>query len=58
MWHLIEDFFEQSWIIKLFTLWGWLCVVIMLTSVYSTVRSQECLGAIFGSECHVAERAE
>jgi len=23
MWYLIEDFFEQSWIVKLFVAWGW-----------------------------------
>jgi hypothetical protein len=39
MWYLIEDFFEQSWIVKLVTLWGWLSVVIMLASIASTVAS-------------------
>ena len=33
MWHLIEAFFEQSWVVKLFNLWGWLCVLIMVTSI-------------------------
>jgi hypothetical protein len=36
MWYLIEDFFEQSWILKLVTLWGWLSVLIMLTSIALT----------------------
>lgn len=35
MWHLIEDFFEQSWAIKAVIAWGWLSVIIMLTSVIS-----------------------
>ncbi len=33
MWYLIEDFFEQSWVMKLFILLGWLCVVIMLSAL-------------------------
>jgi hypothetical protein len=33
MWHLVETFFEQSWVLKLFNLWGWLCVLIMVTSI-------------------------
>ena len=32
MWYLIEDFFEQSWIMKLFIVWGWLSIVIMVAS--------------------------
>jgi hypothetical protein len=36
MWYLIEDFFDQSWIVKLFIAWGWLAVVIMLASIVST----------------------
>ena len=32
MWHLIEDFFEQGLIVKLFLGVGWLAVVIMLAS--------------------------
>jgi len=34
MWYLIEDFFEQSWIVKLVALWGWLTILIMLTSIF------------------------
>ena len=34
MWHLIEDFFDQSWIMKAFIGWGWLCVWIMIFSLY------------------------
>jgi hypothetical protein len=34
MWYLIEDFFEQSLVMKLFIGLGWLCVVIMLTSLF------------------------
>ena len=32
MWHLIEDFFEQGLVVKLFLAVGWLAVVIMLAS--------------------------
>lgn len=35
MWYLIEDFFEQSWIVKLFIAWGWLSIVLMLASIVS-----------------------
>lgn len=35
MWYLIEDFFDQSWAMKLYIGWGWLCVVIMLSSLLS-----------------------
>lgn len=34
MWYLIEDFFEQNWVLKLITLWGWAAVVIMLASIF------------------------
>jgi len=37
MWYLIEDFFEQSWIVKLFTAWGWLSIVIMVASIVATL---------------------
>ena len=33
VWHLIEDFFEQGVIVKLFIAVGWLAVVIMLASL-------------------------
>ena len=36
MWYLIEDFFDQSWVMKLFILLGWLCVVIMLSALIDT----------------------
>ena len=32
MWYLIEDFMEQSWAMKAIIGWGWLSVVIMVTS--------------------------
>ena len=32
MWYLIEDFFEQSWIMKIFLVWAWLSVLIMVAS--------------------------
>jgi len=34
MWHLIEDFFEQSIVMQAFIAWGWLSVIIMLTSIF------------------------
>ena len=33
MWYLIEDFFEQSWIVKIYIGWGWLSILIMLSSI-------------------------
>lgn len=32
MWHLLEDFLEQSLAMKLFLLWGWLSIVLMASS--------------------------
>lgn len=32
VWHLIEDFFEQGLVVKLFQGVGWLAVVIMVAS--------------------------
>ncbi len=37
MWYLIEDFFEQSWIVKLFVAWGWLSIVIMIASIAASL---------------------
>jgi hypothetical protein len=34
MWYLIEDFFEQSLVMKGILAWGWLSILIMLTSVF------------------------
>ncbi len=31
--YLAEDFFEQSLVMKAFIGWGWLCVIIMLSSL-------------------------
>jgi len=33
VWYLIEDFFEQSWVMKAFIAWGWLAIIIMITSL-------------------------
>jgi len=33
VWYLIEDFFEQPLIMKAVIVWGWLAVLIMLTSI-------------------------
>jgi hypothetical protein len=33
MWYLIEDFFEQTVVMKGFIVWGWLCAVIMVASL-------------------------
>ncbi|MDA1077302.1 MAG: hypothetical protein O3A63_21525 [Proteobacteria bacterium] len=37
MWYLIEDFFDQSWVMKAAIGWGWLCVLIMISSMVSSV---------------------
>jgi hypothetical protein len=34
MWHLIEDFFEQSLVMKAFIGLGWLSIIIMVTSMF------------------------
>lgn len=36
MWYLIEDFFDQSLVMKAFIGWGWLSVIIMLSSLVSS----------------------
>ncbi len=36
MWYLIEDFFDQSWIVKLFIAWGWFAIAAMIASIIST----------------------
>lgn len=33
MWYLIQDFFDQSLVMKIFIAWGWLSVIIMLASL-------------------------
>ena len=33
MWHLIEDFFDQSLVMKGIIGLGWLCVIIMVASL-------------------------
>lgn len=37
MWHLIEDFFEQGIVMKGFLGLGWLCMLIMVTSILATL---------------------
>jgi hypothetical protein len=37
MWKLIEDFFDQSWAMKAFIGWGWLCVLIMAAGIIDGV---------------------
>jgi len=37
-WYLVEDFSEQSLFLKLFIGWGWLSVLIMLTSIGLTTN--------------------
>lgn len=36
---LLDDFRGQSWAMKLFLLWGWLAVAIMVSSFITTVMS-------------------
>ena len=33
MWYLIEDFFEQSLVMKAILGWGWLSILLMVTSM-------------------------
>jgi hypothetical protein len=33
MWYLIEDFFEQSLVMKAIIGWGWLSILIMVASI-------------------------
>jgi len=33
MWYLVEDFLEQSLVMKAILAWGWLAILIMVTSV-------------------------
>ena len=35
--HLISDFLDQSLFMKVIILWGWLCMLVMVTSLYATV---------------------
>lgn len=37
MWHLIEDFFEQNLVMKLFIGLGWLSVLIMVASLAASL---------------------
>lgn len=37
MWHLIEDFFEQSLVMKGFIGLGWLSIMIMVSSIIYTL---------------------
>ena len=39
MWYLIEDFFEQGLIAKLFIAVGWLAVLIMVASLVDSLLS-------------------
>lgn len=43
MWHLLEDFLEQSLAMKILVLWGWLCIALMVSSGIAS------LPALFGS---------
>jgi len=40
MWYLIEDFFEQSWIMKIFVAWGWMSILIMVASLVQPLFEQ------------------
>jgi len=39
---LLDDFRRQSWAMKLFVLWGWLAVVIMVSSFSTTAIQEVC----------------
>ena len=34
---LINDFLSQSWFMKAIIAWGWLCVLVMVTSLYDNL---------------------
>ena len=38
---LLDDFRGQPWVMKLFLLWGWLAVVIMVASFVATVMPED-----------------
>jgi hypothetical protein len=44
MWYLIEDFFEQNVVMKMFIVWGWLAALIMVSSLVTSA-----VPLIFGS---------
>ncbi len=35
-WYLVEDFFEQSIVMKAFIAWGWLAIIIMVAALVRT----------------------
>lgn len=37
MWHLLEDFLEQSLAMKIFVLWGWLSIALMVSSCIASL---------------------
>lgn len=37
MWYLVEDFFDQSLVMKAIIGWGWLCVLIMGASLIELI---------------------
>ena len=39
MWHLIEDFFDQNLIMKVFIALGWLSILIMACSLVQQVMA-------------------
>jgi len=39
MWYLIEDFFEQNLLMKAFIGFGWLCVWVMIFSMWDTGKT-------------------
>lgn len=38
-WYLVEDFSEQSLVMKAFLAWGWLSIVIMIAGMVNTALS-------------------
>ena len=38
---LFDDFRSQQWVMKLFLLWGWLAIVIMVASFVATVTPED-----------------
>lgn len=49
---LWQDFVEQSWLMKLFLIWGWLAIVIMVCALFSpyfqSLALVESVQSVFG----------
>ena len=55
---LLDDFRSQPWVMKLFLLWGWLAIVIMVASFVATVTPEEDRAAQPPEERQVGQATE